>query len=151
MVQFASYLRRVLSKTRLIFPRINGPTVHGCGRGRIKPLYRAASFSERNSYRSTADILLSPLNLLISTNKNEFKMREISDRRPRRLGQLLIAFLVANSFVIAGHTLSFSYDCGSLRKQPKIHNALLWFSLEMTSEKGAQKFHTDDALLPKSG
>ena len=28
MVQFASYLRRVLSKTRLIFPRINGPIVH---------------------------------------------------------------------------------------------------------------------------
>ena len=27
MVQFASYLRRVLSKTRLIFPRINGPSV----------------------------------------------------------------------------------------------------------------------------
>ena len=27
MVQFASYLRRVLSKTRLIFPRINGPNV----------------------------------------------------------------------------------------------------------------------------
>ena len=27
MVQFASYLRRVLCKTRLIFPRINGPTV----------------------------------------------------------------------------------------------------------------------------
>ena len=26
MVQFASYLRRVLCKTRLIFPRINGPT-----------------------------------------------------------------------------------------------------------------------------
>ena len=25
MVQFASYLRRVLCKTRLIFPRINGP------------------------------------------------------------------------------------------------------------------------------
>ena len=28
MVQFASYLRRVLCKTRLIFPRINGPIVH---------------------------------------------------------------------------------------------------------------------------
>ena len=27
MVQFASYLRRVLCKTRLIFPRINGPTI----------------------------------------------------------------------------------------------------------------------------
>ena len=27
MVQFASYLRRVLCKTRLIFPRINGPSV----------------------------------------------------------------------------------------------------------------------------
>ena len=25
MVQFASYLRRMLCKTRLIFPRINGP------------------------------------------------------------------------------------------------------------------------------
>ena len=28
MVQFASYLRRVLYKTRLIFPRINGPIVY---------------------------------------------------------------------------------------------------------------------------
>ena len=28
MVQFASYLRRALCKTRLIFPRINGPIVH---------------------------------------------------------------------------------------------------------------------------
>ena len=27
MVQFASYLRRVLCKTRLIFPGINGPNV----------------------------------------------------------------------------------------------------------------------------
>ena len=27
MVQFASYLRRVLCKTRLTFPRINGPIV----------------------------------------------------------------------------------------------------------------------------
>ena len=27
MVQFASYLRRILCKTRLIFPRINGPNV----------------------------------------------------------------------------------------------------------------------------
>ena len=27
MVQFTSYLRRVLCKMRLIFPRINGPSV----------------------------------------------------------------------------------------------------------------------------
>ena len=27
MVQFASYLRRVLCKTRLIFPRINDPNI----------------------------------------------------------------------------------------------------------------------------
>ena len=27
MVQFASYLRRVLCKTRLLFPRINGPNI----------------------------------------------------------------------------------------------------------------------------
>ena len=33
MVQFASYLRRVLCKTRLIFPRINGPIVSGVGVG----------------------------------------------------------------------------------------------------------------------
>ena len=26
--KFASYLRRVLCKTRLIFPRINGPIIH---------------------------------------------------------------------------------------------------------------------------
>ena len=32
MVQFASYLRRVLSKTRLSFPRINGPNVTFYGR-----------------------------------------------------------------------------------------------------------------------
>ena len=30
MVQFASYLRRVLCKTRLIVPRINGPIVSDC-------------------------------------------------------------------------------------------------------------------------
>ena len=27
MVQFASYLRRVLCKTHLIFPRLNGPNI----------------------------------------------------------------------------------------------------------------------------
>ena len=31
MVQFASYSRRVLCKTRLIFPRINGPNVDPSG------------------------------------------------------------------------------------------------------------------------
>ena len=31
MVQFASYLRRVLCKTRLIFPRINGPIMYVAG------------------------------------------------------------------------------------------------------------------------
>ena len=28
---------------------------------------------------------------------------------------------------------------------------LQWFPLEMTSEKRAQKFHTDDVSLPRSG
>ena len=36
--KFASYLRRILCKTRLIFPRINGPNVTS-GRS-IKPLKR---------------------------------------------------------------------------------------------------------------
>ena len=31
MVQFASYLRRVLCKTSLIFPRINGPNESSLG------------------------------------------------------------------------------------------------------------------------
>ena len=31
--KFASYLRRVLCKTRLIFPRINGPNVGKCNLG----------------------------------------------------------------------------------------------------------------------
>ena len=35
MVQFASYLRRVLHKTRLIFPRINGPIVYSFSIGYI--------------------------------------------------------------------------------------------------------------------
>ena len=34
MVQFESYLRRVLCKTRLIFPRINGPIV--CRKNNMK-------------------------------------------------------------------------------------------------------------------
>ena len=41
MVQFASYLRRALCKTRLIFPRINGPNIFGSGTvsfGRIRPI-----------------------------------------------------------------------------------------------------------------
>ena len=38
----------------------------------------------------------------------------------------------------------------SLRKQPTFRDATRWFPREMTSEKRAQKFHTDDASLPKS-
>ena len=106
--------------------------VHGCGRGRIKPLYRKASFSERNSYRSTAGFLLSPLNLFISTSKKEFKKREISDHRPRRLGRLWIASPVANSYVV------ISYDCGRLRKQPTIHDAPLFFPRNDVWERRAK-------------
>ena len=36
----------------------------------------------------------------------------------------------------------------SLRKHPTRHH---WFSREMTSEERAQKLHTDDVLLPRSG
>ena len=35
MVEFAPYLRRVLCKTRLIFPRINGPIVTYYNRVRL--------------------------------------------------------------------------------------------------------------------
>ena len=45
MVQFASYLRRVLRKTRLIFPRKNGPNVRGINKRQAEmcqgqPLYK---------------------------------------------------------------------------------------------------------------
>ena len=39
----------------------------------------------------------------------------------------------------------------SLRKQPAFRDAIFSFPREMTSEKRAQKFHTDDASLPTSG
>ena len=44
MVQFASYLRRVLCKTRLIFPRINGPIVNGW----IQSLRAAGIFNHKS-------------------------------------------------------------------------------------------------------
>ena len=40
MVQFASYLRRVLCKTRFIFPRINGPSL-------FNPLKHALFFNRQ--------------------------------------------------------------------------------------------------------
>ena len=39
MVQFASYLRRVLHKTRLIFPRINGPIISSVQRSCITKIF----------------------------------------------------------------------------------------------------------------
>ena len=36
MVQFASYVRRVLHKTRLIFSRINGPIIVTCGSNSLR-------------------------------------------------------------------------------------------------------------------
>ena len=44
MVQFASYLRRVLCKTRLIFPRINGPII--CLDNSVKYLITAIKTNE---------------------------------------------------------------------------------------------------------
>ena len=46
MVQFASYLRRVLCKTRLIFRRINGPIVN------VRPSYSVSNTSKQ--YKSSA-------------------------------------------------------------------------------------------------
>ena len=44
MVQFASYLRRVLRKMRLIFPRINGPNVSS---GALKIAFETATKTAR--------------------------------------------------------------------------------------------------------
>ena len=38
-----------------------------------------------------------------------------------------------------------------LEKTAAIWQSLHWFSRQMTSEERAQKFHTDDASLPRSG
>ena len=71
MVQFASYLRHVLCKTRLIFPRINGPNVqrtnHIASPGRIDQSRKQATFLNRVPvYCVTpfcSDALVSPPNL----------------------------------------------------------------------------------------
>ena len=39
----------------------------------------------------------------------------------------------------------------SLRKQATFRDATDWFPRQMTSEKRAQKFRTDEASLPRSG
>ena len=59
MVQFASYLRRVLCKTRLIFPRINGPIMASKAsreRTRERFLSRAA-LASMDLFTHTAAIL----------------------------------------------------------------------------------------------
>ena len=44
-----------------------------------------------------------------------------------------------------------NYKAHSLRKKPTFRDAgHHWFPREMTSEDRAQKFHSDDALLPRS-
>ena len=52
--KFASYLRRVLCKTRLIFPRINGPNVFSCGRAKTiqKRNLKDANFSENGGKKT---------------------------------------------------------------------------------------------------
>ena len=51
MVQFASYLRRVLCKTRLIFPRINGPTVRLRGHSRVAIFFGGGGGNDVDSER----------------------------------------------------------------------------------------------------
>ena len=50
MVQFASYLRRVLCKMRLIFPRINGPSVLFCYRRTIRLKQENFSCNNETNY-----------------------------------------------------------------------------------------------------
>ena len=50
--------------------------------------------------------------------------------------------------------MQFKTNSDSLRKQPTLSHrdaTTVFFFREMKSEEGAQKFHTDDALLPRSG
>ena len=46
MVQFASYLRRVLCKTRLIFPRINGPNISNKARHGLQNRRRSCALNK---------------------------------------------------------------------------------------------------------
>ena len=46
---------------------------------------------------------------------------------------------------------SFSKGFYNLRKQLRSHKATTGFLLEMSFEERAQKFHTDDVPLPRSG
>ena len=77
-------------------------------------------------------------------------------------GHLLFCFGKAGSAPRWGpvwplSSVLFSYDrlVQLTNKQPEktadIWRRYHWFSRQMTSEKRAQKFHTDDASLPRSG
>ena len=52
-----------------------------------------------------------------------------------------------------GHNLRLGLygQVPSLRKQPTLCEPTTGFTCEMKSEKRAQKFHTDEASLPRSG
>ena len=89
MVQFASYLRRILCKTRLIFPRINGPNVCLLPSAKL-PLTIAISFailsfvfaSQAGRARSNIVIYINPAptQMIVVTEKpkipSKFAIRE---------------------------------------------------------------------------
>ena len=51
-------------------------------------------------------------------------------------------------FTIGSNSRNYKIN---LRKQPTFGEATSGFPRQMTSEKRAQKFHSDDASLPRSG
>ena len=56
---------------------------------------------------------------------------------------------VKTSLLIAIKNINIS--SGYFEKTADISRRHYWFPCEMTSEKRAQKFHTDDVTLPRSG
>ena len=61
MVQFASYLRRVLCKTRLIFPRINGPNMSNKARHGLQNRRRSSALNKsRNDLMILSSVVKTP-------------------------------------------------------------------------------------------
>ena len=140
MVQFPSYLRRVLCKTRLIFPRINGPIVSvnnsilplHCLIVNFEPSSRIFFFflekAESGYYREITFIV----NLSLCSSFHS--VQKLNS------GKTLYRITVLNTFIVyfytKGNTLTAveskeSFDCFSLYVSPKFCRCNLAASLHI--------------------
>ena len=135
MVQFPSYLRRVLCKTRLIFPRINGPIVSvnnsilplHCLIVNFEPSSRIFFFPRKGGYYREITFIVN-----LSLCSSFHSVQKLNS------GKTLYRITVLNTFIVyfytKGNTLTAveskeSFDCFSLYVSPKFCRCNLAASL----------------------